>query len=310
MLDENKVKLMTKIAIFEKNEKYDGLVMSKFFQSDYVRFNVLKTWVAATFLFWSVIGCYCLFEFEEILLKINDIDYFAVMYKLLGFYAIFCLIYFIAASVIYNIRYYKKKKSLVEYNVNLKELISLEGGMPTKGKVVETKESIFEAVAEEFAEKEEKLSEKVTKTNSSRVRTGASAMVQKKLEEEEEQKRQQIIENARRLEQKKKAKEAEQQRLAKQTEMERRRIQERRKQLEREQMERIRAEQSQRYVRENHTYNDPNAQYMNNQNYYGQDAQYANNQNYYGQDAQYANNQNYNGQYVSNTNINRKGSDR
>ena len=43
MVDEKKTILMTKLAIFEKHEKNKSLVVSKYYRSDYVRYNVLKT---------------------------------------------------------------------------------------------------------------------------------------------------------------------------------------------------------------------------------------------------------------------------
>ena len=50
MVDEKKTILMTKLAIFEKHEKNKSLVVSKYYRSDYVRYNVLKKWVGLTIL--------------------------------------------------------------------------------------------------------------------------------------------------------------------------------------------------------------------------------------------------------------------
>ena len=123
MVDEKKTILMTKLAIFEKHEKNKSLVVSKYYRSDYVRYNVLKTWVAVTVLYWCVIAGYIFMTFDSILEKLNDLDYFAVVYKMLGGYVIICAIYFLFAFVLYNYRYKKARNGLVQYNINLKELI-------------------------------------------------------------------------------------------------------------------------------------------------------------------------------------------
>ena len=83
---------------YEKKEKNDVLEMSKFFERDYVRFNVLKTLVAATVVYWAVVGAYVFVSFEVILNSINNMDYFGVMYRILGWYVMFCFIYFIFAA--------------------------------------------------------------------------------------------------------------------------------------------------------------------------------------------------------------------
>ena len=43
LLNENKVKMMTKMAIYEKNEGRRMLKTAKYFKGDYVAFGILKT---------------------------------------------------------------------------------------------------------------------------------------------------------------------------------------------------------------------------------------------------------------------------
>ena len=105
MVDEKKTILMTKLAIFEKHEKNKSLVVSKYYRRDYVRYNVLKTWVAATILYWSIVAGYIFMAFDSILEQLNDLDYFGIVYKMLGGYVIVCLVYFLFATFLYNYRY-------------------------------------------------------------------------------------------------------------------------------------------------------------------------------------------------------------
>ena len=101
MVDEKKTILMTKLAIFEKHEKNKSLVVSKYYRSDYVRYNVLKTWVAVTVLYWSLIAGYIVMAFDSILEKLNDLDYFGIVYKMLGGYVAVCAIYFVFAFILF-----------------------------------------------------------------------------------------------------------------------------------------------------------------------------------------------------------------
>ena len=65
MVDNEKVRIMTRIAIFEKNEEHEGLVLSKYFREDYVKFNMLKTLVTSTICFWLFVAVSLLVDFEK-----------------------------------------------------------------------------------------------------------------------------------------------------------------------------------------------------------------------------------------------------
>ena len=59
MLNENKIKMMTKMAIYEKNEGRQMIKNSRYFKGDYVAFGVLRTLIATTFAYIiMVILCY------------------------------------------------------------------------------------------------------------------------------------------------------------------------------------------------------------------------------------------------------------
>ena len=49
LLNENKIKMMTKMAIYEKNEGKSMLKTAKYFKGDYIAFGVLKTVIATTY---------------------------------------------------------------------------------------------------------------------------------------------------------------------------------------------------------------------------------------------------------------------
>ena len=237
---------MTKLAIYEKHEENDGLYMSRYYQRDYVRFNVLKTWIAVTVAFWSVVGAYVFLQFQNLLEKINEMDYFSIMYDLIGKYVICCAIYFVFAWLVYNVRYYKAKKGLVEYNSHLRQLIELEEG---GGKVVSERESRVS----------NRVETKLAPTpNAERGNVTKSDMIGKVQAEEEEKKRQEIIENMKRINEQKARRAEAEEKKRQQIEIEKQRIREKRRALEAEQMERFKREQQESFKREDHTYNGGN----------------------------------------------------
>lgn len=264
MIDEQKVSLMTKLAIFEKNEKRRGLVISKYFRSDYVRFNVLKTLVAATFVYWLVVAAYVFMNFEDLLAQVNDIDYFSLVYKLLGWYVGFCFFYFVFASFVYEWRYYKARKSLAVYNGNLKDLIELEGGGPKKSHVV-LDSQITDSDLTRGTDMKKSTTAGVNLASSNGVNNQEMAtqprekrsvskldMIRAKEEEAAAIKQQEIIANVNQ----RNARLAEQEQKKREQEEDRQRILARRTQIEQEQMRKLREERARQMGnnRENHNY--------------------------------------------------------
>ena len=194
MIDENKVRLMTKIAIYEKHEGNRNLMISKYYRSDYVRYNVLKTLIAATVAFWSIVGAYAFLKFDDLLAKVSEVDYFDVMYKLLGAYVFVCLGFFFFAQIVYSYRYSMAKPGLIKYNVHLKRLIEAYGGKRRKKKKKAPAKVVGTVVEDEL----ELELDDAPQANNSKVRIRKTDMISKKKQQEEEVRNQQIIENAQR----------------------------------------------------------------------------------------------------------------
>lgn len=248
MVDEKKTILMTKLAIFEKHEKNKSLVVSKYYRSDYVRYNVLKTWVAVTVLYWSLIAGYIFMAFDSILEKLNDLDYFGIVYKMLGGYVAVCAVYFVFAFILYNYRYRKAKDGLVQYNVNLKALIHADDPPEMKERMVDETKRTTDNVS----------AARSHAAQAQRANVSRSDMVKRQLQEQQERKNQEIIENVKRRNERMSAKQQEEEQRQREMEEERRRIRARREQLEQEQLQKIRQEQQQRMYREDHVYNTKN----------------------------------------------------
>lgn len=121
MVNEEKVKLMTQMAIYESTKGKEQLQVSKYYKSDYVKFHMLKTAVAATFAYALILTFYGLLHAEKLLEQINGMDYLATGKALLLSYAIVVVIYVIIAWVIYSIRYERIKPDVIKYNRLLKK---------------------------------------------------------------------------------------------------------------------------------------------------------------------------------------------
>ena len=125
MLDEEKIKLMSKVTIYEEKERTKGLMLSKFYKEDYVKYGCLKTLISTTICYWLCVAVYVFINFEKVLNDLNDMDYFKVISHLVGGYIVAMLIFYLYGFVVYNYKYSKAKPHILEYNRSLKKLIKL-----------------------------------------------------------------------------------------------------------------------------------------------------------------------------------------
>ena len=69
MINNRKVRIMTKLAIYEKGEGKEDLKINNYFRRDYLRNNFLKTFVAVTIGFVLIAGMRVVYKLEYIIQK-------------------------------------------------------------------------------------------------------------------------------------------------------------------------------------------------------------------------------------------------
>lgn len=122
MVDEEKVILMTKLAVFEKNKGKKDMIILNYFRSDFIGFKVLKAVLAATLSFLLVFVLYLLYNFETIMADIYKMDLVDVGKSILVIYLSIVGVYSVIVYAVYTHRYSKAKKELKDYYSKLKRL--------------------------------------------------------------------------------------------------------------------------------------------------------------------------------------------
>ncbi len=125
MLNERKVKLMTRLAIYEKNEGRHTIPLTKYFTDDFVSWNMIKTVVAITFAYFLGVAIWVLYNIEEILENIATLNYFEIIRYALLLYIILLVGYIVISYIAYRVKYYRAMKSLGEYEKGLKALAKI-----------------------------------------------------------------------------------------------------------------------------------------------------------------------------------------
>lgn len=122
MLNKDRVILMTKMASYEENEGKKNIAICRYFRGDYIGWQVIKSAIASTVAFFVVLVAYVLYDFENFLENIYEIDLMLYAKKIVFAYVCIVVVYALIAYVVYTIRYRKAKESVKCYFGNLKRL--------------------------------------------------------------------------------------------------------------------------------------------------------------------------------------------
>lgn len=122
MLNEEKVKLMTRAAVYEKHEGKKNMKMTKYFRGDYVSWNMIKTVAAVTFAYLIVAGCWVLYNLEYLMENFYTMDLAEIIRQILVYYIAVLVVYTILSYIIYTIKYSMAMKSLKRFRSSLRKI--------------------------------------------------------------------------------------------------------------------------------------------------------------------------------------------
>ncbi len=122
MVDEERLKLMTRMASFEDNEGKKTIPVCEFFRSDYVGLHMLLTAVYVTLAFALVAGINIFCGIESFLADFYRTDFLFLGRELLRKYLIVLGIYLVVSFFVYTVRYTRARKSNRTYQKALRRL--------------------------------------------------------------------------------------------------------------------------------------------------------------------------------------------
>ena len=125
MLNEERIKLMTKMAAYEADEGKKNVAIGNYFRGDYIGLQVIKSIISATIAFVIVFGLFVFYDFEVFMSDIYKMDLLGFGRTVITAYLIFVAVYALISYMIYTYRYAKARKSLKMYYNNLKKLAYL-----------------------------------------------------------------------------------------------------------------------------------------------------------------------------------------
>ncbi len=122
MLNEDKIKLMTKLAIYEQGEGKKALVCNKYSKSDYVSVNMIKTAVVITVAYLLIVTLCVLHNVEYFLDQLISVKLMSLGIRLLVIYIIVFVVYMLITYMVFSVRYIHMQELNKGYSDDLKQL--------------------------------------------------------------------------------------------------------------------------------------------------------------------------------------------
>lgn len=125
MINEERVKLMTRMASYEAGEGKKNMNIGKYFRSDYISIQVLKSIISAIISFAICLALYLFYDFENFMGNIYAMDLVQFAKDIVVIFVVFTIGYVLITYLVFAGRYKKARKSLKKYYNNLKKLYGL-----------------------------------------------------------------------------------------------------------------------------------------------------------------------------------------
>lgn len=122
MLNNRKIRIMTKLATYEGKDGKEDIALSKYYKTDYVRLNILKTVMSATFGYLLILIMIGVYKSEYLIENAINLDYKSLSTTILGYYLIILTVMVVGTLIGYSIKYNKSRKQLSQYFRMLKKL--------------------------------------------------------------------------------------------------------------------------------------------------------------------------------------------
>ena len=115
MLNEEKIRCMTKASIYEKRQGRVDLGRNEYFMGDYVRLHLLKNGISLTIAYILLAGLYAVYKIEEIFDMAANMQLGLLLKEMLLLYIILLVIYTGIGIVYYSWQYQSSSKQVKKY---------------------------------------------------------------------------------------------------------------------------------------------------------------------------------------------------
>ena len=125
MINEERVKKIYKIALYDQTEEKEHRQVGHFYQSEYIIKEVLKSFFTGSVAFALIVLLWIMSNWSEVMRQVNSLEIIDTGVAALVWYVVFMLIYLMATFVVYRVRYKHSKQKLDAYLKDLKRVYQM-----------------------------------------------------------------------------------------------------------------------------------------------------------------------------------------
>lgn len=122
MLNEKKVRLMTKMAMYEKKSGESDFRISAYYKKDYKSLNMILSWIYMTIGYLILLGIVCVAYLEELVNNLTVSGIIMMILSALTIYIVLVIVYVIGTNVFYEKKHHKAREGVKMLNACLNRL--------------------------------------------------------------------------------------------------------------------------------------------------------------------------------------------
>lgn len=125
MLDERKLKLMTKLAFYEETEGKQDFKISEYYRKDYASMHGICSFLWVTIGYACIVGLAALAGMETLLGKMSNGLILTLALIVVGGYFFLLILYGVISGHIYNAKHKRARQNVKRYNHDLIKLLKM-----------------------------------------------------------------------------------------------------------------------------------------------------------------------------------------
>ena len=120
MINQERVKQLYKIALYEQKEEKKHEAVGQLYKSDFIGKEVIKSIFCATIAYCLMVVVWVICNFETIVEMLMNLEILDMAKDIGMMYAVFLIVYVFITVLIYHTRYKKSREKLEQYMERLK----------------------------------------------------------------------------------------------------------------------------------------------------------------------------------------------
>ena len=127
MLNEEKIKIMNKLAMYEQGEGKKYLPVSRYYRSDYIGLAMIKNFFLVTIGYCLILAGIAAYFAEYLIDNVHKMNLVSLGVEVILGYVAVLVLFSVLTYIQYTVKYHKAKKSVKNYYEELTQLSKIYG---------------------------------------------------------------------------------------------------------------------------------------------------------------------------------------